>query len=60
MILPTQRMTFTVAEYNLLKPCLERLANGLATARLGFSSRAEIGRFHKETAALYANKAVDE
>ena len=34
MRLPTQRLTITPTEYRLLKPGLEVLANGLATAKL--------------------------
>jgi hypothetical protein len=35
MRLPTQRLTITPTEYRLLRPGLEVLANGLATAKLG-------------------------
>jgi hypothetical protein len=35
MSLPTQRLTITPTEYLLLKPGLDILANGLASAKLG-------------------------
>jgi hypothetical protein len=35
MKLPTQRITFNLAEYHLIKPGLDKLANGFANAKLG-------------------------
>ena len=61
MVIPKQRITITLGEYKLLKPGLDLIANGLATARLGsFPKRFALERFDKKIASLYAGKAFDE
>jgi hypothetical protein len=58
MRLPTQRLTITPSEYRLLKPGLEVLANGLATAKLGgFPRRHPYHNVDFMASAIYRHKA---
>jgi hypothetical protein len=58
MRLPTQRLTITRTEYRLLKPGLDVLANGLATAKLGrFPRRHPYHNIDFIASAVYRNQA---
>jgi hypothetical protein len=60
MRLPTQRLTINTAEYLLLKPGLEVLANGLANARMGvFPHRHAFHNIDHAAADLYREQSYD-
>jgi hypothetical protein len=57
MRLPSQRLTVNLAEYNLLKPGLDVLANGLASAKLGhFPHRHPWHQVDWEASNVYRNQ----
>ena len=61
MRLPKQRITFTPAEYLLLHPGLDRLANALAGARLNiFPCTFAVDRVTKSFASRYRIREFDE
>jgi hypothetical protein len=60
MSLPTKRLTVTLAEHNLLKPGLDLLANGLATAKLGsFPHRHPWHRIDLIASDVYRDQEFD-
>jgi hypothetical protein len=60
MKLPTQRLTITPAEYTLLRPGLERLANGLATAKLGNFPDRHALRLGADNGGIYPRRRFDQ
>lgn len=61
MTYPTQRVTINAADYNLLWPGLESLANGLANAKLGLFPRRNAWHGVDEQAAdIYKDRAFDQ
>ena len=60
MSLPTKRLTVTLTEHNLLKPGLDLLANGLATAKLGsFPHRHPWHRIDLVASDVYRDQEFD-
>jgi hypothetical protein len=60
-MLPTVRVTINPAEYRLLKPGLDLLANRLATARLGsFPNRHPWHQIDYKASNVYLNQTYDE
>jgi hypothetical protein len=61
MTFPKQRITIALAEYLLLKPGLDVLANGLAGAKLeSFPHRHPFDRIDFVASDVYRNKAYDD
>ena len=61
MKLPTERITITVAEYQLIKPGLDTLANGFANARLGMFPRQHPWHLiDLQASAIYKDQAYDD
>jgi hypothetical protein len=61
MHLPTQRLTITVSEYQLLKPGLDVLSNGLANAKAGnFPHQNPWHRIDCVASDVYRDREFDE
>ncbi len=61
MSYPAQRLTINTADYSLLKPGLELLANGLANAKLGlFPHRNVWHRIDLQASNVYQHQAFDQ
>ena len=61
MSYPAQRVTINLADYSLLRPGLELLANGLANAKLGlFPRRNAWHRVDEQAANVYKDQAFDQ
>jgi hypothetical protein len=60
MTIPKVRITLTMAERDLIKPGLDTLRNGLASARLGsFPNRHAYDRIDLASCNIYADRAYD-
>jgi hypothetical protein len=60
MSLPKHRMTVTLAEYKLLKPALDVLANGLASAKAGrFPNRHPWHQIDNVASNVFRNREFD-
>jgi len=61
MSYPAQRVTINAADYSILRPGLELLANGLANAKLGlFPRRNAWHRVDEKAANVYKEQAFDQ
>jgi len=61
MSFPTQRLTITPEEYKLLRPGLDVMANGLASAKRGmFPDRHPYHRIDYIATDIYRDRAYDD